>query len=258
VTRVAGLLVINPNTSADVSARLLRAAQAHPAATSVPVRVITARFGPRYITGELGAAVAGHAALDAYAAHVQAHGLPSAVLLGCFGDPGLFALRALSPVTVLGLAEAALRATAVGGPFVVVTGGPAWVPMLQRLADALALPAPMCGVHALARSGGELAADPQGAVPLLAQAAREALARWPQARQVLLGGAGLAGYAEPVAAELGRPVLCNVQLALNASFQAALSADLPRACRPEAGLEPGPWSGLSPELSSLLSAPAAG
>jgi Asp/Glu/hydantoin racemase len=147
-----------------------------------------------------------------------------------------------------------MRAAAAGGPFVVVTGGPAWVPMLHRLADALALPAPLCGVQALARSGGELAADPQAAVPWLAEAAREALQRWPQARQVLLGGAGLAGFAGPVSAALGQPVLCNVQLALDAAFQAARQRP---AARPAgaAPAEPGPWSGLSTELSLLLSSP---
>jgi allantoin racemase len=113
-------------------------------------------------------------------------------------------------------------------------------------------------VQALDRSGGELAADPEAAVPLLAQAARDALARWPDARQVLLGGAGLVGYAEPVAARLGRPVRCNVQLALDAAFQAARQAALGLTRRPTPAAEPGPWPGLSPELSMLLSTPPAG
>ncbi|KNZ32887.1 MAG: hypothetical protein AD742_09280 [Methylibium sp. NZG] len=303
------LLIVNPNTSTAVSTQLLAVAQRAGAAwPGVGVQVAAARFGPRYITGEVGAAVAGHAALDAYAAYVHAAphasgGLvqkvaqttapshthtqpqphartPAAVLLGCFGDPGLFALRALSPAPVLGLAEAAMRAAALGGPFVVVTGGPAWVPMLHRLADALALPAPMCGVQTVDRSGGELAADPQAAAPLLAEAARQALLRWPQAQQVLLGGAGLAGLAEPVAALLGRPVLCNVKLALHAAFEAAAGASAGRALATHATTsttgtaaattaataafpttataEPGPWNGLSPELSSsLLFTPAA-
>ena len=244
------LLLLNPNTSAEVSTLLQRHAAPSARAAGLSLAMATARFGPRYITGEAGAALAGHAALDAYAAHVQAHGRPAAVLLACFGDPGLFALRAVAGVPVLGLAEAAMQAAARRGPFVIVTGGPAWVPMLQRLAAVLPLPAPLLGVQAVARSGGELASDPQAAVELLHGAAVEALARWPAARSVLLGGAGLAGLAAPLAERLPCPVLDNVAEALAAAMQAARTAP---AAAPEPNPEPGPWQGLSPELTRWLS-----
>jgi Asp/Glu/hydantoin racemase len=247
---VKTLLLLNPNTSAEVSALLQRHAAPVARAAGLSLAVATARFGPRYISGEAGAGVAAHAGLDAYAAHVQAHGRPAAVLLACFGDPGLFALRAVAGVPVLGLAEAAMQAAARRGPFVIVTGGPAWVPMLQRLAAVLPLPAPLLGVQAVARSGGELAADPQAAGPLLLSAAREALTRWPAARTVLLGGAGLAGLAAPLAARLSCPVLDNVAEALEAAVQAALAAPV---TGPAQATEPGPWQGLSPELTRWLS-----
>jgi Asp/Glu/hydantoin racemase len=246
---VTTLLLINPNTSAEVSGLLQRHAAPVVQAAGLSLAVATARFGPRYITGEAGAAVAGHAGLDAYAAHVQAHGRPAAVLLACFGDPGLFALRATAGVPVRGLAEAAMDAAARRGPFVIVTGGPAWVPMLHRLAAVLPLPAPLLGVQAVARSGGELAADPQAAVELLLDAARQALARWPAAQSVLLGGAGLAGLAAPLAARLPCPVLDNLSEALDATVQAALAAP---GAEPARIAEPGPWQGLSPELDHWL------
>ncbi|MCU0966629.1 MAG: aspartate/glutamate racemase family protein [Burkholderiaceae bacterium] len=251
------LLLLNPNTSAEVSALLQRHAAPEAQAAGLSLAVATARFGPRYISGEAGAAVAGHAALDAYAAHVLAHGRPAAVLLACFGDPGLFALRAVAGAPVVGLAEAAMQAAAQRGPFVVVTGGPAWVPMLQRLASVLPLPSPLLGVQALARSGGELAADPQAAVGLLHGAAVEALARWPAARSVLLGGAGLAGLATPLAGRLPCPVLDNLELALQAAVQAAGQA-MGQAAEdidaPARSAEPGPWNALSPELTRWLAA----
>jgi Asp/Glu/hydantoin racemase len=248
------LLLINPNTSASVTALLLQAARRRAALRPRPpaVRAVTAAFGPRYITGEVGAAVAAHAALEAYAADAAAHGPPSAVLLACFGDPGLFALRALCPAPVLGLAEAAMRAAAAQGPFVVLTGGAAWVPMLQRLADALALPAPLLGVQALPRSGGEMAAAPEQAVGWLAEAGAAALRRWPEARTLLLGGAGLVGLAAPLAGRLPVPVLDNVELALAQALDAAESAGGAEAAR--APVEPGPWLGLGPGLASLLPA----
>jgi Asp/Glu/hydantoin racemase len=251
------LLILNPNTSPSVTALLEAAARR--AASGLPqpvhVRAATAAFGPRYITGEVGAAVAAHAAMEAYATAVQHDGPPSAVLLGCFGDPGLFALRALSAAPVLGLAEASMRAAAAHGPFLVLTGGAAWVPMLQRLAQALPLPAPMLGVHALPRSGGEMAAQPQQAVEWLAEAGAQALRRWPDARTLLLGGAGLAGLAAPLAGRLPVPVLDNVDLALHEALRVALAPE-PNQTGAVAAVEAGPWSGLGPGLAAILPSPA--
>lgn len=241
------MLLLNPNTSPEVSALLDRHAAPTLQAAGLRLAMATARFGPRYITGEAGAAVAGHAALDAYAAFALTHGRPAAVLLACFGDPGLFALRAVAGVPVLGLAEASMQAAARHGPFVVVTGGVSWVPMLHRLAATLPLPAPLLGVQPVARSGGELAADPAAAAELLHAAATEALARWPGARAVLLGGAGLAGLAAPLAGRLSCPVLDNVHEAVQAA--AVLAGGAPGGAVPE----PGPWAGLSPELTHWLS-----
>lgn len=244
------LLIVNPNTHEGVSATLLRHARAA-APPGFDVQLAQARFGARYISGEVAAAVAAHAAIDAYAAHAAAHGEPDAVLLGCFGDPGVPALRALTPAPVLGLAEAAMRAAATQGRFAVVTGGHAWAPMLERLARTLSLDVALAGVQTLARSGAEIAADPVAAERWLAAACGEALRRWPDVQALLLGGAGLAGMAAPLAGALPVPVLDNVALALDAAW-AAMAAPAPAVA---AFPEPGPWSGLASELQDRLGAP---
>jgi len=248
------LLILNPNTSTSVTALLEATAQRMVVREGLAVRIrgATAGFGPRYITGEVGAAVAAHAALETYAAASQREGAPAAVLLACFGDPGLFALRALSPAPVLGLAEVSMQAAARLGPFVVLTGGAAWVPMLQRLAQALPLTAPMLGVQAVPHSGGQMAAQPTQAVEWLTEAAAQALRRWPEAKALLLGGAGLAGLAAPLASRLPVPVLDNVEIALAEALRTAMT---PRQ-RKAPDVEAGPWSGLGPGLAALLPAPA--
>lgn len=243
------LLLINPNTSAEVSARLLALARDQ-APPMVRVRVATARLGAHYISSEAAAALAGHAALDAYATDVALHGEPDAVLLACFGDPGLHALRAECPAPVLGLAEASMRVAAAHGPFVVVTGGAAWVPMLQRFARTLDLAQPLLGVQAVQPHGGALAAASEQAAALLAQTAAQALSAWPAARSVLVGGAGLAGLADHAQGALTVPVLCNVHLALQAAW-AALGRLSTTVAVPEPA-EGGPWCGLSTELTLLL------
>ena len=191
-------LILTPNTSAAVTERL----REHAAALlgdAVTLHTATAAFGARYIADEASFAIAGHAVLDAYASHCQAHGEPDAVLLGCFGDPGVWALREISRRPVIGLAEAAMRQASARGRFAIVTGGAAWGPMLRRLALALGYGNALAGVHLVAPTGAELAADPAMARAVLGDACRAA-AR--DAEVVILGGAGLAGMAAAVAGDV--------------------------------------------------------
>ena len=159
------VLLINPNTSADVTERLV--GQLRPwCPPDLPLIGLTAEFGEPYIATEAAYVVAGHAVLEAFHHHVDEHGLPRAVLVGCFGDPAVWALRTEAPeVPVIGLAEAAMREAQAIGPFAIVTGGHAWAPMLERLARGLRLGGPdgLQQVHTVEASGGELAADPEAA-----------------------------------------------------------------------------------------------
>jgi allantoin racemase len=195
------ILIINPNTSSSVSALLQTHAQAA-AGAAVAVDVVTARFGAPYIACEASYAVAGHASLDAFAAaHERGAGQPKAmfdaVLIGCFGDPGLFALRDVSEVPVTGLAAAAFAEAAQHGRFAIVTGGRRWKPMLERLVDSLGYAAALGGIATVAPSGAQLAQDPLAARALLADACLQAMRSF-NAKAVILGGAGLAGMAAHV------------------------------------------------------------
>lgn len=203
------LLVINPNTSTSVTALL----QQHVAAAvgdQAHVRCVTAAFGAPYISDETSYAIGAHAAIDAWTtARQEPAGAPDAVIIGCFGDPGLFALREASAAPVTGLAEASFRQATAHGGFAVVTGGARWVPMLQRLALALGYGDALRAVHAVAPTGGELAADPAGARTLLAQACRDAAV--PGTAAIVLGGAGLAGMAADIQVSVDVPVIDSVQ-----------------------------------------------
>ena len=99
------LLVVNPNTTVAVTELLARRIGAAVGA-AVEVEAITARFGAAYIASEASYVVAAHAALEACIEHCNAHGRPDAIIVGCFGDPGVFALREALALPVIGLAEA--------------------------------------------------------------------------------------------------------------------------------------------------------
>ncbi|MDF1485652.1 aspartate/glutamate racemase family protein [Ramlibacter sp. H39-3-26] len=241
------LLVINPNTTEAITALLRQHLHAALAAQAVQVDSVTARFGAPYIADEAGYAVAGHACLDAWAARLaQVPGqAPDAVLIGCFGDPGLWALRESAPVPVTGLAEAAFTEAARHGRFAVVTGGARWRPMLERLAQALGFGAQLALVHTVAPSGAALAADPAAAHQLLATACQAAAVR-SGARSVVLGGAGLAGMAALVQPLVNVPVIDSV--AAGARHAATLFGQPGE--RAQAGFDV-PSTGLSAELALL-------
>jgi len=239
------LLVINPNTSASVTALLQQHVQAA-AGSHVTVRSVTARFGAPYISDEASYAVAAHAALDAWAAALSGtERQPDAVLIGCFGDPGLQALRESSPVPVTGLAEAAFIEAARHGRFAVVTGGERWAPILQRLAQSLGHAQALAGIHTVAPTGAQLAADPVAARQLLTEACLNAV-RQLGVQTVILGGAGLAGMAAQIQPFVNVPIVDSVT--------AGASWALRNAPLPPQRATPGfdvPWLNLSPELTQL-------
>ncbi len=202
-------LVINPNTTATVTQMVLAAC--HAAQPGVQWDGATARFGAAYIANEIGYAKAGHAALDAHEAFYDGHDV---VLLACFGDPGLLALRELSRVPVVGLAQSSFEAAARRGRFAVVTGGHAWAPMLARFARAQALDERLTGIHTIDWTGAQIAAEPDRARDALVAAAQHGVEEGAQC--ILLGGAALAGLAPSLQPRLAVPVLDNVLLAAQA------------------------------------------
>lgn len=242
---MTSVLAINPNTNDAVSALLAR--NLKDAAPAIDWRMATGRFGAHYILSEAAFAIAEHAAIDAWAGHAQRC---DAVLLACFGDPGLFALRELSPVPVVGLAEASMFAAAQAAErFSIVTGGSRWPPMLERLAQALGYGAKLAGTRAIEITGAQAAADPQRAVAALAAACRSA-GEEDGAEVVILGGAGFAGLGARVAALAGLHVIDSVAAAAHAA--AALASGAPPPYARSTGVRPTPSTGVAAALADKL------
>lgn len=219
------LLVVNPNTTQSITTLLCH----HVAATTgdaVAVHGTTARHGAPYIADEASYAVGATAAVDAWTDWRADAAAPAvgAVLIGCFGDPGLAELRSSAGLPVTGLAEAAFAEAAAHGRFAVVTGGERWKPMLERLARQLGHGDALAAVHTVAPSGAELAADPDHALRLLARAC-EHVAALPGVRAVILGGAGLAGLAARIQPDIGPPLIDSVQAGARRALALLHAAD---------------------------------
>jgi allantoin racemase len=206
------LLLINTNTSEAITDMLV-AATRQIVGPGVDVAGATARFGGRYIATRATYAIAAHAALDAYAEHGEG---ADAVILACFGDPGLLALREIAMVPVIGMAEAACREAAFRGRFAIVTGGAGWGPMLREFVATLGLTDKLAAIRTVAPTGAEIATDPAGSCDLLAGQCRAA-AREDGAEVVILGGAGLVGIADRIAAEVPVPLIDGLAAAIRSA-----------------------------------------
>lgn len=243
------VLLINPNTSAAVTDRMAVEMRAvlGPAYTVKPV---TARFGASYIASEVSYAIAAHAALDAWATQVAQGERFDALCVGCFGDPGVSALRECAGVPVVGLAEAALREAAAHGDHVVVTGGAAWRPMLERFVAAQGLAVGLEAIHLIEKSGAALMAQPDGGAAEVRTALQAALS--PRTRALVIGGAALGGLARQVAHAVPVPVIDSVQAGARWVVQALSQSQKAAAPTVAADVR---WSGLSEVLMQALTPP---
>lgn len=210
-------LLINPNTNVATTQRLQETLRPL-VPEHVELNIITADFGSHYITCEASHAVAAHACLQAWASHRRSHPGPlDGVLIGCFGDPGLFALRESSACRVTGLAEASFILGAQHGSFAIVTGGERWKPMLQRLAQSLGYGHLLSHIETVVPSGAMLQADPDMAMRCLTDACSKAVSSG--VKSIILGGAGLAGYAQGLRSLCPLPLIDSAEAGLEVLLQ---------------------------------------
>jgi allantoin racemase len=237
------LLLINPNTTQSITDLVLKHATRF-AAKGTTLRAVTGAFGPRYVASRIGYAIAGHAAVDALA---NDKGRKDAVVLACFGDPGLAALKEVSKVPVVGMADASiLQACAMGKRFSIVTGGERWKPMLEEFVASHGLASRLASVRTVAPTGADIARDPKAAMALLAKGCNACAADG--ADVVILGGAGLAGLAAKLKAQVDVPLLDGVACAISMA-EALAGQKLVRMGTPPAPVES---VGLSKGLAKLI------
>ena len=124
------ILLVNPNTTASMTARMRDAACAV-AAADTDVVAATAGYGPESIEGYYDEVFSVPAMLDAVKAHPDAAG----VVVGCFDDTGVDAARCVTSAPVIGICQAAMQvASIVSGSFTVVTTLGRSVPAVEHLA----------------------------------------------------------------------------------------------------------------------------
>ena len=207
------ILVVNPNTSAGMTAAIGRAARAA-ASPGVTVAAENPPDGPPSIEGWHDDAVAACAVLDLLR---QRRGHADAFVLACFGDPGLDAARELCEQPVVGVAEAAMTVAAlVADSFSIVTTLARTRAISARLTREYGMRDKCRAIRAADIPVLALEADPQRTRQLIEAECRRALQE-DQCGAIVLGCAGMADLPQQLTQALGVPVLdgvaCAVRLA---------------------------------------------
>jgi allantoin racemase len=234
------ILLINPNTSADMT-RLIAEQAAKHTPPGVAFDSVTAGFGASVIASRASYAIAAHAALDCFARHGRT---ATGIIVACFGDPGVHAIREMTSAPVIGLAEASIR---IAGrrkrPFAIVTAGLAWRPMLTEFVSMMPEVKLFTGIYCLDGIGSSVSREPDRFVSLISDQIGKAQADG--AETVILGGAALAGFSSLLDCE---PVLIDC---IAAAVTELLKVESPR--RSGADDPPSlPSIGLADELAELL------
>jgi allantoin racemase len=204
------ILVVNPNTTASMTATIAAAARAAAAGGTI-VEPVTSPMGPASIEGYYDEAFAVPGLLGAIRRGEK--GGADAAIIACFDDTGLDAARSMASIPVLGICEASLSlASFVASRFTVVTTSErSRVPveeLVRRYGMSRKARVRVAGVAVLALE------DPHsGATGKLRNEIALALEE-DRAEAIVLGCAGMADLAASLQREFGVPVVDGVGAAV--------------------------------------------
>jgi allantoin racemase len=179
------ILLINANSTSSMTDPMVRAAE-EVASPGTEIVGATAEDSVPFIDGFYDEALAGAAVARLV---LERRGTFDAAVIGCFGDPGLYACRELSDAPVLGIAEASFAlAMSLGHRFGIVTTIDRGVPGSIDLLRHYGIESRCAAVEASGAEVVELEEDPVAALDGIEQAGRRAIAA---GAEVLCLGCGL-------------------------------------------------------------------
>jgi Asp/Glu/hydantoin racemase len=242
------ILLINPNTTQTITQLLLHAGQAV-ASPGTEIIAVTAVRGVPYIATRAEALLGGATALEMIAEHENR---ADVVIIGAFGDPGLFGARELFDIPVLGMSEASmLTACMMGRRFSIITFARALRPWYVDCIEMHGLSGRCASVRTLPGTFESITDIQEEKEALLIELANAAIDQ-DEADAIILAGAPLAGMANKVKDFVPVPLVDPIQSAVKQAE--GLFALAPR--KPTAGTfrrpDPKTTLGLPEPLASRI------
>lgn len=208
------ILVINPNSTAAVTAGIDRACEPLRLSGGPAIECITLKEGPpgiesqRHVDGVIAPLVATIATRDADC---------DAFVIACYSDPGLYSCRESTRKPVLGISECGiLMALTLGQRFGVIAILPRSIPRHLRYIGALGVNDRLAGERALGLAVTELA-DERRTLGRMIETGM-ALRDQDGANVLVMGCAGMADYRDRLQDKTGLPVVEPTQAAVSMAF----------------------------------------
>jgi allantoin racemase len=203
------ILVVNPNTTAGMTAKIAAAAQ-RVAAPGTDIVALTSPHGPASIEGYYDEAMSLAGLLQA----VREAADFDAVIIACFDDTGLDALRCLTDKPVVGIGEAGYRMAAMlSNKFSVVTTLARSVPALEHNLMRYGMDRQCQRVRSSEVAVLELEHANPAAYEKIEAEIERAISE-DRAEAIVLGCAGMADLAQAMSERFGVPVLDGLACAV--------------------------------------------
>jgi len=198
------VFVINPNTTKSVTDHI-RLQLEKIKQPDTELTVVNPEHGPVSIESVYDETLAGPPTLELVRrANEEGYDV---IVLACFSDPALDAAKEVSTIPVIGIEEATLHVAAMlGHKFSITTAFSNRVPTRELHARLLGVDSAYASTLVMNMSVLDMDAHPEEAKARIQALARKAIEE-DGAEVIILGCAGLAGYAEDVERELGAVVL---------------------------------------------------
>jgi allantoin racemase len=198
------ILVINPNSSKSMTESIATHLEIIRRRDTM-IDVVTTEAAPHAIQSARDAALSAPEILKRVE---RANGEDvDAIVIACFSDPGLEAAREVSNCLVLGIEESSLHvASVLGHRFSILTPIASRIPSKEQDVRRFKADPACASVRALGLSVSETESDPERTKARVLEVARDTV-REDGAEVLILGCAGMTGYAQDIERELGIVVL---------------------------------------------------
>ncbi|MGQ4807166.1 hypothetical protein NKDENANG_00510 [Candidatus Entotheonellaceae bacterium PAL068K] len=204
------ILVINPNTSRQMTAAIDRVAQGAAGAQANVVTLCSTQ-GPHTIEGALDTALGVAGMLEVVGAYTQPF---DAVVVACFGDPGLEALRFLVRVPVVGIGAASFtQAACISHRFAIITPAIGTPERYAAVAASMGLTRQFLGTYQTQLSVADFESDDPVVLDALVFQAQQAVKDGTEC--LLFGCAGIADQIRNIEERVG--VTCIASAAAGVS-----------------------------------------
>lgn len=199
------ILLVNPNTTASMTRKIASVAR-DVAGADTEIIATNSQNGPASIQGFLDVATCIPGLLDEVARHPEV----DAIVIACFDDTGLDAVRTLVDVPVLGIGEAAYHAASmIANKFSVITTLSRSVPGLENNLMRYGLDRKCARVRATDIPVLKLEEGDPATLDKIRSEIRDAISQ-DNAEAIVLGCAGMADLIAKLSAEFGLPVIDGV------------------------------------------------